>query len=69
MNTIRPEPIANYLSEIDTCLKHRAIALSEQMKEVSLKEIVDKANEAKQQQRQAEEQQASLNQRMLESKL
>lgn len=64
-----PETLENYLPDIDECLSYRAKAIIEEMREVSLKEIADKAEEVRRQQQQSEEQQSELNKRMLESQL
>jgi len=64
-----PEEIQDFLPDIDECLSRRARGIIEEMREVSLKEIADKAEEAQRQQLESEVQQASLNKRMLEAQL
>jgi hypothetical protein len=65
-----PELFEDILPDIDECLERRAAALIEEMSEVSLAAIADKAEEVARQQKAAEEQsQIELNKRMLEMQL
>ncbi len=61
-----PIALVDYISDIDKCLSHRARVIIDEMREISLKEVVDKAEETRRQQQQVEEQQAELNKIMLE---
>jgi len=65
-----PSEIQDYLPDIDECFRRRTEAILEEMREVSLKGIADKAEEARRQQQGWEEKhQAELNKRVLESQL
>jgi len=65
-----PELFDDILPDIDECLERRSAALIEEMREISLGAIADKAEEVARQQKAAEDQrQVELNKRMLEMQL
>jgi cell division protein ZapA (FtsZ GTPase activity inhibitor) len=64
-----PNEVKDYLPDIDKSLDHKAETILEEMREISLKEIVDKAEQTQRQQQEWEQQQAELNKRMLEDHL
>jgi len=66
---ITPESFNEFLSDIDDCLNHKAKAIIEEMRDVSLKGIADKAEETRRQQQRLEDQQAEFNKQMLEVQL